>query len=172
MRKKKRYIAIIIIILLLGIGILIIYGQSSMAKDKKSLTFYLPRSTSYASNWNYELSDSGILKEVESRRYRSVSKYYDYWMFEPINSGEVTIYFIAQYQTEEVKEDSFSITYYVNEDYQITEITSNNKLEKINFDDDTLGLLMLKFSDFCFIHISNLFVIIVDLFYFLVSIFK
>ena len=172
MKKKKKYsFIILIVIILFGICTILIYGKLSISKDKTSLTFYLPRSTSFASNWNYEMNDTGVLKEVESGRYCSLTKYYDYWRFEPIKSGEVTLYFIAQYQTEEVTEDSFSITYCVDENLQITEINSNNKPEKINFDDDALGLVMLKFSDFCYIHIGNLFVKIIDIFDFLFSIF-
>ncbi len=172
---KKRITTILRAILILTLVIvgtcLIIFQIVKKEEESKGLTFYLPRSTSFASNWNYEMNDTGVLKEVESGRYCSLTKYYDYWRFEPIKSGEVTLYFIAQYQTEEVTEDSFSITYCVDENLQITEINSNNKPEKINFDDDALGLVMLKFSDFCYIHIGNLFVKIIDIFDFLFGIF-
>ncbi len=145
MKKKQlllRGILILIALLVIGIGVSYLYSRYQK-EDKTVLKYYLSRSNSFASNWNYELSDNSILTETDAGHFDYLHCEYEYWKFEPIESGEVTIYFIAQYQTEEVTEDSFSITYYVDENYQITEISSNNKPEKINFDDDVIGYIDL-----------------------------
>ena len=144
MKRKRKKIFIVLLAIVIPLIIVVgIYYLTKKAEDENGLSFYLPRSNSFASNWNYELSDNSILTETDAGHFDYLHCEYEYWKFEPIESGEVTIYFIAQYQTEEVTEDSFSITYYVDENYQITEISSNNKPEKINFDDDVIGYIDL-----------------------------
>lgn len=129
-----------------------------MPKDKE-LTFCLHR-TDGLSNWSYELSNDSVLKETENTRYIYLGHAYDDWKFEPIGSGEVTIYFTAQYETEIVEEDCFSITYYVDENYRVTEISSENKPSVVNFDNNIEGLIWLKVFDSLQRNIINFFVLL------------
>ena len=61
----------------------------------------------------------------------------------------MTIYFIVKYETQVVEEDCFSITYYVDENGNITEVSSENKPGQVNFDDDIVGLITLKGYNLC-----------------------
>ena len=176
MRKKKIVRTILIIVLifvLLLIGVLqVIYILIQEAEESKALTFYLPRSSSFASNWNYQMSDQGIIKETASETFALLHGEYDYFEFEAEQSGEVTIYFIAQYETQVVEEDCFSITYYVNENGNITEVSGENKPEKINFDDDTMGLLKLKAYNLCVEYVITRIFILSKLYYFIIRILR
>jgi len=152
--KKKKIIVCVLIIVLIPIVLLIsisqaVYMSTKNAEESKALTFYLPESGSYASNWNYTMSEEGIIEEIARRYYDFLFCDYDYFEFEPKQSGEVTVYFIAQYETQVVEEDCFSITYYVDENGNITEVSSDNKPGKINFDDDIVGLITLKGYNLC-----------------------
>ena len=150
--KKKKIIIYILIIVLIHIVSLIctfqaVYMSTKNAEESKALTFYLPRSRSFASMWNYTMSEEGIIEQSAQRSYDFLSCKYDYFEFEPVQSGEVTIYFIARYETEVVEENCFSITYYVDENGNVTEVSNENKPGKINFDDDIAGLVTLKIVD-------------------------
>lgn len=146
---------IILLMVSLSISVYIIQKR---AKEDNILTFYLPRSSSFSSNWCYDVSNENILREGENEVYDYFFfRQYDYYELTPIASGEVTIYFIAQYETEVVEEKCFSITYYVDENYNITEISSDNKPEHINYDDDIVGLIELKIADRITVFLINLF---------------
>lgn len=155
MKKKRKKIIItiliiIFILLLLTVGIaLAIYTSVKKEEESKGLTFYLPRSNSFASSWSYELSDSDVLVEVDQNVYDYMNYRFDYWEFRPIAgaSGEVTVYFISYYQTEIMEENCFSITYYVDEKQCITEISSENKPDAVNFDNSIANLAWLKAMD-------------------------
>lgn len=62
-----------------------------------------------------------------------------------------------------VEEDCFSVTYYVDENYGITEISSENKPEKTNFDDDIKGLIKLKIEDKIRTFLVNIFARMADI---------
>ena len=155
MKKKRKKIIItiliiIFILLLLTVGIaLVIYTSVKKEEESKGLTFYLPRSNSFASSWSYELSNNDVLEEVERDAYDYLHLRFDYWEFRPIAgaSGEVTVYFISYYQTEIMEENCFSITYYVDENQCITEISSENKPDAVNFDNSIANLAWLKAMD-------------------------
>lgn len=151
MRKKKVIITILIImftLLLLTVGIAIaIYTSVKEEEESKGLTFYLPRSNSFASSWSYELSDSDVLVEVDQNVYDYMNYRFDYWEFRPIIGAQnkvITIYFTSHYQTEIVEENCFSITYYVDENQGITEMSSENKPDAVNFDNSIENLAWLK----------------------------
>ena len=119
--KKKRITTILLEIIILTLVIvgtcLIIFQIVKNEEESKGLTFYLPRSNSFASNWVYEMSEQDILKEREHQYlYALVGGDYQYWEFEAVGEGEVTIEYTAQYQLEVVEEKCFSVTYYVDED--------------------------------------------------------
>ena len=150
MKKKKNAMQVIIILVLCMITIVLIACVvTKKTEESKGITFYLPAGDSFASDWIYELSNNNVLVEVEWDIYNCFYDRYDYWEFQPIagTSGEVTIHFIARYELLTVEEDCFSITYYVDENGTVTEISSDNKPEKINFDDDIVGLVWLKTVD-------------------------
>ena len=148
MMKCKKIVIIISLVLLLLAGVLItVYIVTKKHEDNNSIEFYLPCSASYASNWDYDISNTGIIKEADRDCYGYILMDYDYFKFEAKQSGEVTIYFIARYETEVVEENCFSITYYVDENGNVTEVSSENKPGKINFDDDIVGLITLKIVD-------------------------
>ena len=170
MKKKRKKIIItiliiIFILLLLTVGIaLAFYMSVKKEEESKGLIFYLPRSNSPASNWLCEVSNENVLQEIEDETYDYFIFYqYDYFEFKAIESGEVTIFFEAQCATEIVEEECFSITYYVDENYNITEISSENKPEKINYDDDIIGLMKLKIADRITVFLINIFARIVSL---------
>lgn len=172
MKKKRKKIIIVLLIILVVLlllvigGALAIYTSIQKTEENKDLTFYLPRSSSYASNWNYEISDKSIIKETASEIFDSWYYKYDYLEFETEQSGEVTIYFIAQYETQVVEENCFSITYYVDENGNITEISSENKPDKVNFDNDMKGLIKLKIADSIkefFVFLFSIIVYLLDL---------
>ena len=170
---KKRITTILLAILIPTLVIvgtcLIIFQIVKKEEESKGLTFYLPRSTSFASNWNYEISDKSIIKETASEIFDSWYYKYDYLEFETEQSGEVTIYFIAQYETQVVEENCFSITYYVDENGNITEISSENKPDKVNFDDDIIGLVWLKTVDRLQVFVINFVIIIYDIISFMID---
>ena len=129
--------------------LLIIYAMTKRIEESKCITFYLLDGGSFSSSWTYELTTDNVLVEVDQEIYDCFYDRYDYWEFQPIvgTSGEVTIHFIARYELLTVEEDCFSITYYVDENGTVTEISSDNKPEKINFDDNIVGLVWLKTVD-------------------------
>ena len=150
MKKKKTAIQVIIVMVLcLIVAMLTIYTITKWVEKEKGLTFYLLEGGSFSSGWTYELTTDNVLVEVDKEIYDCFYDRYDYWEFQPIvgTSGEVTIHFIARYELLTVEEDCFSITYYVDENGTVTEISSDNKPEKINFDDDIVGLVWLKTVD-------------------------
>ena len=165
MKKKKNAMQVIIILVLCFITVVLIACVvTKKTEESKGITFYLSRSTMPASNWTYELSNNNVLKEVDDSIYDCFYDRYDYWEFRPIAgvNGEVTIYFIAQHHLEIVEEDCFSITYYVDENGTVTEISSDNKPEKINFDDNIVGLVWLKMVDFLTGYINRKISFIID----------
>lgn len=139
-----------LIIALVVCGIIIIY-RSNLPKEN-ALTFCLPRIDGN-SHWDYELSNSNILMMTESERYFNIGCTYHYWVFEPIESGEVTIYFQDKCMAQIVEEYSFSITYYIDEDGNIEEISSNNKPEMTNIKDDMAGFIGIKVQDFVYCNV-------------------
>lgn len=166
MKKKKKFIiiifAILVLILLIAGTLITIYQVNKSAEENKGLTFYLPRSNTFSSNWSYEISDDNILLETDHDIYDYLCIRYDYWEFRPRygSSGEVTIYFYAQYQTRIVEENCFSITYYVDENSYITEVSNENKPSVVNYDDNIAGLILLKTVDWIQTKVINFFVIL------------
>lgn len=161
MNKKKKIFFLIfvfvIIIMLVAIGYSFINNQINyLKKEESGMTFYLPRSNSFASNWNYKMSNTNVLREVEEDIFCYVGCDFDYWKFEPVGTGEVTIYFTAQYQTEMVEEDCFSITYYVDAERNVTEISSENRPENVNFKGNEGYLLFIRIYDEWLLHLRNL----------------
>ena len=66
--KKKKIIIYILIIVLIHIVSLIctfqaVYMSTKNAEESKALTFYLPESGSFASTWNYTMSEEGIIEK-------------------------------------------------------------------------------------------------------------
>lgn len=149
MRKKKFLIpfALITLIIALAIcGIIIVY-RSNLPKEN-ALTFCL-QDVDGNSNWDYEFSNN-ILKVTEDSYYLNVFHSYEYWVFEPIGSGEVTIYFQDKCMAQIVEEYSFSITYYIDEEGNIEEVSSDNKPEMTNIKDDMAGFIGIKVHDFIY----------------------
>ena len=147
MKRWKTIFFILLSFLLILSVLIMVYAVSKRHEESKSIEFYLPCSASYASNWNYHISNTDIIREVDRDCYGYILMDYDYFKFEAKQSGEVTIYFIVKYETQVVEEDCFSITYYVDENGDFTEVSSENKPRKINFDDDIVGLITLKIVD-------------------------
>ena len=147
MKCKKIVIIISLVLLLLASVLITVYIVTKKHEDNNSIEFYLPCSASYASNWNYHISNTDIIKEADRDCYGYILMDYDYFKFEAKQSGEVTIYFIVKYETQVVEEDCFSITYYVDENGDFTEVSSENKPGQVNFDDDIVGLITLKIVD-------------------------
>ncbi len=169
-RKRKKIVIIltsIILVLLLLIASMpmIIYTSFEKSEESKGITFYLAEGDSYDSGWSYELSDDSILAEVDFAVYDDFQNRYLYWEFLPIAGagGEVTIYFTSYQKTMIAEEECFSVTYYVDANYGITEISSENKPEKINYDADIKGLIKLKTEDKIRTFLVNVFAIIVDI---------
>ena len=116
-RKRKKIVIVLLAIVIPLIIVAGIFYLTKKAEDENGLSFYLPRSNSFASNWVYEMSEQDILKEREHQYlYALVGGDYQYWEFEAVGEGEVTIEYTAQYQLEVVEEKCFSVTYYVDED--------------------------------------------------------
>ena len=165
MRKRKIFVNIIILVFCLLItAVLSVYIVAKKSEDSKYLTVYLPRSQMPSSNWSYEFSNNSILMEVDEESYDYFMHRYDYWEFSPIAgvSGEVTIYFIAQYHTEIVEEDCFSITYYVDDSGKATEISSDNKPATVNFDNNIIGLIWLKAVDLVTYYLFEILSFVID----------
>ena len=91
------------------------------------MTVYLKDGNSYASNWTYNMSVEGVLAECDHQVLYAYAGDYQYWEFEAVGVGEVTIHYTAKYETEVLEEKCFSVTYYVSEDGNITELSDNNK---------------------------------------------
>ena len=171
MEKKRKKIIITILIMILALLLLtvsipfFVYEMTKKEEESKGITFYLINGDSYDSGWSYELSDDSILAEVDSAVYDDFQNRYLYWEFLPIAGagGEVTIYFTSYQKTMIAEEECFSVTYYVDANHGITEISSENKPEKINFDDDIKGLIKLKTEDKIRTFLMNVFAIIVDI---------
>ncbi len=150
MRKKKILIPFAIIMLIIALvvcGIIIIY-RSNLPKEN-ALTFCL-QNVNGNSNWAYEFSNNSILKVTEDSRYMNIFHIYEYWVFEPTESGEVTIFFNCKERGWVVEEYSFSITYYIDGDGNIEEISSDNKPEMTNIKDDMAGFIGIKVHDFIY----------------------
>ncbi len=167
MRKRKILIPFAIITLIIALvicGIVIIY-RSNLPKEN-ALTFCLPRIDGN-SHWDYELSNSNILMLTESKRYSNIGCTYHYWVFEPIGSGEVTIYFQDKCMAQIVEEYSFSITYYIDKEGNIEEVSSDNKPEMTNIKDDMAGFIGIKVRDFFYYHIVKIILQIIDIFHYI-----
>lgn len=165
MKKKKTAMRIIIVIVFCLITVILtVYAIIKCTEEKKGLTFYLLEEGRFASGWMYELSNDNVLEEVDMDVYDCFYDRYNYWEFRPKAgaSGEVTIYFIAQCKTVIVEEDCFSITYYVDENGNVTEISSENKPDKVNYYDDIAGLAWLKSVDFLTKYIDGKISFIID----------
>ena len=150
MSKKKiltKIVLMVIVILLVICGIITIYRLNTPKEN--ALTFCLP-DIDGNSHWDYELSNSSILKVTEDKRYMNIEYIYNYWVFEPIGSGEVTIFFYDKKFGEIIEEHSFSITYYIEEDGNIEEVSGNNKPEMTNIKDDMTGYIGIKVHDFIY----------------------
>ena len=172
MKKKKNAMKVIIILVLCLVAIVLIACVvTKIIEMNKGLTFYLLDGGSFSSSWTYELTTDNVLVEVDQEIYDCFYDRYDYWEFRPIAgvSGEVTIHFIARYQLLTVEEDCFSITYYVDETGNITEISSENKPDKVNFDDDIIGLVWLKTVDRLQVFVINFVIIIYDIISFMID---
>ncbi len=161
MKKKRKKIIItiliiIFILLLLTVGTaLAFYTSVKKEEESKGLTFYLAEGNNSVSYWEYELSNDDVLAEVDHGIYYYVLLRFEYLEFRPIEgaSGMVTIYFTPKsqseigYHSEIVEEDCFSITYYVDENQSVTEISSENKPDAVNFDNGIANLAWLKIVD-------------------------
>lgn len=161
-RKRSKILFFIIFILTIFVFLFDNAQLLNVGVNENIVTFYLARSNSYASNWTYKMSNNTVLEEEEAGILDYIKVDYDYWKFRPIEKGEVTIYFTAHYELAVVEEDCFSITYYVDESGTVTEISSDNKPEKINFDDNIVGLVWLKTVDFLINYIDRKISFIVD----------
>ncbi len=160
MRKKKFLIPFALITLIIALvicGIIIVY-RSNLPKEN-ALTFCL-QNVRANSHWDYEFSNNSVLKVTEDSRYMNIFHIYEYWVFEPIESGEVTIFFNYKEHGWVVEEYSFSITYYIDEDGNIEEISSDNKPEMTNIKDDMKGFIGIKVRNF----IANIILYIIDIF--------
>ena len=144
--KKIIIVLIAIVVILLVISGMILIYRSNVPKEN-TLTFCLRR-TDGVSYWYYELSNDSILKLTEDKCYiNMIGGDYDYWEFEPIGSGEVTIYFIDKEMALVTEENCFSITYYIDETGTITEVSSENKPDTVNFNNNIIGFIWIKAVD-------------------------
>ncbi|MBQ7765453.1 MAG: hypothetical protein IJ397_01265 [Lachnospiraceae bacterium] len=170
-KKRKKIISVGIVLLVILVVLLIIYAMTKRIEESKCITFYLLEGGSFSSGWTYELTTDNVLVEVDKEIYDCFYDRYDYWEFQPIvgTSGEVTIHFIARYELLTVEEDCFSITYYVDENGNITEISSENKPDKVNFDDDIIGLVWLKTVDRLQVFVINFVITIYDIISFMID---
>ena len=92
-----------------------------------TITFSKIAYESNGESWSYEMSNSDVLKEIKYRR--GILGSADEWTFEQIGEGEVTIKWIAWRAGIYNERDSYSITYYFDEDgtYTILEDTREAK---------------------------------------------
>lgn len=123
-KKLKRICVVLCILLIIVLGILIIWNNN---QSQESLMFYLPYESSYDTGWQYKLSEDNIIQEVDDIDYDMIyGQDIQYWSFEPVNSGTITIDFIYRYESAEVQEECFSLTYLVDEENNIVMISDDN----------------------------------------------
>ncbi len=163
--KRKKFILLIFLAIfcILGLSVFFINIQLQnkldslrVETDENTLIFYLAKSNSYGSDWSYEMSSDNVLKEKESDILNYVYGEFNYWKFEPIGEGEVTICFTAYYELEVLQESCFTVTYYVDENLNITEISNENKPEKVNFEGAEENLLILEIYNYLYRQILKL----------------
>lgn len=126
--KKKYYVLICILLILIGvvIGIVLFLNRP---KEKALLvrhTIYIGQN-----GWNYSLSKEGIL-QAEEPFYKIGFSDHVYHKFIPVGSGEVTIYWQYYEDTEIISEYCYSTTYLVDEEGNITQISSENEPPRQN----------------------------------------
>lgn len=151
----KLFILIAVIVLVFISGMILIYRLN--VPKENTLTFCLRR-TDGVSHWYYELSSTDILKETDCEKYYNIGSNYSYWEFSPIEgaSGEVTVYFIDKEMALVTEENCFSITYYVDENGTITELSSDNKPEIINYNDNIIKLIKIRFYNIVYCYFVKL----------------
>ena len=77
------------------ISIIVCFIICTIKYGTKELTVYLRDGNSFASNWGYTMSQSGILVESDQQVLHILGGDYRYWEFESIGVGEVTINYLA-----------------------------------------------------------------------------
>ncbi|MBQ8246924.1 MAG: hypothetical protein IJZ42_07305 [Lachnospiraceae bacterium] len=159
---KKPLIISFIVILIIA-GIFIIWNSN---QPKEGLSFYIPYKYDIATGWQYELSEDDIIQEVDDVDYDlSSGNYIQYWRFEPVNQGTVTINFTYVYQTEIIEEEGFSITYRVDENNNIEMVSEENLKEgKVEFVKAPLELFWIKCRHYFMMTLKIIAVLILSLF--------
>ena len=172
MNKKKIMILLALMMIMISLiicGIIVLYC-SNMPKEN-TLTYCLQRIDGN-SNWQYELSNNSLLEEKDCKTYDYLGHSYNYWVFEPIGNGEVTIYFNDKECGTIIEEFSFSITYYIDESGTITELSSDNKPEMINIKDNMVGYIKIIIYDFIYCYIVKFIIGVADTFDYFFSLFE
>lgn len=148
------------------ISIIVCFIICTIKYGTKELTVYLRDGNSFASNWGYTMSQSGILVESDQQVLHMLGGDYRYWEFESIGVGEVTINYLAQYELEIVEEKCFSVTYYVDEDGTITELSSSNKPEGYDsIPNNPFIVFALRASNLLFVVITKMAIFLIELWY-------
>lgn len=165
MKKHKFLKTLIVCTIFVVVFIFVCFAACTIKYGSKKKTVYLKDGSSFASNWVYEMSEQDILKEREHQYlYALVGGDYQYWEFEAVGEGEVTIEYTAQYQLEVVEEKCFSVTYYVDEDGTITEISSHNKpTEYDDIPNNPLKVFAIRVGDFLFKIIMSIVIFFLEL---------
>ena len=163
--KKKKFLKILIVCTILIIVCFVIsFVICTLRYSSREMTVYLNEAQLFGSNWVYEMNEQGILQECDEQVLDLLGGSYHYWEFEAVGEGEVTIEYTAQYQLEVVEEKCFSVTYYVDEDGTITELSSYNK--PAVYDDipnNPLKVFAIRVGDFLFKIIMSIVIFFLEL---------
>lgn len=120
MQRKKLYYIVLPIALLLVL--VVVLGVWQMSRPTRLFITQFANGSS-GEFWTYELSTDTVIKEIEyaGNIFGSGQE----WTFEQIGVGEVTIRWIAHEGLRYNERQSYSITYYFDEDgnYKITRDT-------------------------------------------------
>ncbi len=163
--KKKKFLKILIVCTILIIVCFVIsFVICTLRYSSREITVYLNEAQLSGSNWVYEMNEQGILQECDEQVLHLLGGNYRYWEFEAVGEGEVTIEYTAQYQLEVVEEKCFSVTYYVDENGTITEISSHNKpTEYDDIPNNPLKVFAIRVGDFLFKIIMSIVIFFLEL---------
>ena len=112
---KMQIVAILFVVLLTGC--------ESMPKSQ--LTISQSANGSSGEYWEYEFSCDGVLKELSYETSQNIFNfgpgYTESWTFEAVGEGEVTLTWYAYENGGLVLNDSYSVTYCIDKDLNITQ---------------------------------------------------
>lgn len=129
-KPKKKQIVILLMLMpfIIAVVALIIY----LCDTDKTIRISQYRSECGCEHWSYKMSTEGIF--TETRHSYGAFSNREYWSFESLSSGEVTLYWnFYDHEGGPILEKEFSVTYLVDEDGNISCIASENEPDKIEF---------------------------------------